>query len=70
MESDENEVTILFRGGEIKKNFTRSEENCGTRAHKNICKCLRKTFDKKDRVITSSLSEVIPNSSRISAKAD
>jgi hypothetical protein len=31
---------------------------------------LRKTFDKKNRVITSSLSEVIPNSSRTSAKAE
>jgi len=52
MESDENEVMILFRDGETKK-FPRAPKKIIAHELVNIfSKCARKTFDKKNAVIT------------------
>jgi phosphopantothenoylcysteine decarboxylase / phosphopantothenate---cysteine ligase len=52
MESDENEVIILFRDGETKK-FPRAQKKIIAHELVNIFfKCARKSFDKKNAVIT------------------
>ena len=52
MESDENEVTIFFRNGENEENFAHIKKKYCARARKNISKFARKTFDKKNVMIT------------------
>jgi len=52
METDENELLILFRDGETKKNFARAKKFSGARAGEDFSKFATKKFDKKDVTIT------------------
>ena len=52
MESDENELLILFRDGEIKKFSRAPKKNLAHELVKIFCNFATKTFDKKNVVIT------------------
>ena len=52
MESDENEVTILFRNGEKEKISRASKKNIARELVKIFNKFARKMFDKKNVMIT------------------
>ena len=52
METDENELLILFRDGETKKISRSSKTNSCARAGENFFKFATKKFDKKDVMIT------------------
>ena len=52
MESDENEVTIFFRNGENEKISRTSKKNIARKLVKIFSNFARKTFDKKNVMIT------------------
>lgn len=52
MESDENELLILFRDGEIKKLSRAPKKNLARKLVKIFCRFATKTFDKKNVMIT------------------
>jgi len=52
MESDENELLVLFRDGEIKKLSPAPKKNLGRELVKIFLKFSTKTFDKKNVMIT------------------